>query len=337
MAVTLPSWLQIDPIEPARIKIQANAQRNQAAASERQAQAQAQELQFRREQAQVQQAQEAGREAAQERAAVRRDQVLKQTNDRELASAAEQLQLKREVQAEKSQQFEQTLRMKQQQAEQTAKNAASQMQGMQAVQKGLKEGQPLQKLIAENAPLLFSGRADRGVAALQRGAPTGVTAPVTARKLMDEGGNDTGQMYVPGAHGGVHFLPSGQLDAKGRMQADKARLGSIMSSLAYGSPTEDERKQLISDRKEIETRLKNYANPEKPGASAPAPGAVPQTALPVTGTSDVVRVKSPDGKSGAIPRSQLAAALKNGYTELTAAPDASDEDMAPAPEDDGEE
>jgi hypothetical protein len=319
-SIQLPPWLQIDPIEPARIKVQANAQRNQAAASERQAQAQAQELQFRREQAQVQQAQEAGREAAQERAAVRRDQVLKQTNDRELASAAEQLQLKREVQAEKSQQFEQTLRMKQQQAEQTAKNAASQMQGMQAVQKGLKEGQPLQKLIAENAPLLFSGRADRAVSALQRGAPKNALAPsdFVARQLRDEQGNPLGINAIPGANGSIKPLPRTTVSPEGRLRADQIRLGVISRQMEEEN---DPAKlaQLTTARDGIMSRLEQMTA----GGGALAPAAAAQ--------SDVVRVKSPSGKPGVIPRSQLAEALKSGYEEVAPVPE-EEEEETPADE-----
>ena len=229
MPVQIPPWLNLDPIAPARIRLAANAQRDQAAASERAAQARDQELQFRREQASAQQAQESEREAARERSALRRDQVLRQTNDRELAQAAQQMQLRREAQAQKASQFQQTLRMKQQAAEVEAKNAAQQMQGMKAVKAGLQKGEPLQKLIAENAPMLFAKHPERMTSAV----PRGVTGPqdFVARQLKDEQGNPMGINVIPGAHGSIKTLPRTTMSPEGMLRADQLRLGIISRQL----------------------------------------------------------------------------------------------------------
>ena len=338
MAVQIPPWLQIDPIAPARIRLQANQQRNAVAAQERAAQGQAAELQFRREQAAAQQ-------SAQERAAQRREQVFQQTQDQELAQSAQQMQLRRESQAQKADQFKQTLRLKQQKAEAESKAAAQQMQGMQAVQKGLEAGEPLQKLLAANATNLFPGRADRAFGALQRGIPKGVEGPPTAINVRDESGNPTGIIAVPGS-GGMNIQRPQGLTARDRMMADRALLGSIMSQLSY----EPENKaELVAEAKAIQDRLKKYATQgpatapvlvPRPVAtnsppSAPAsfvPGATTQAPVSAP-TSDTVRVKSPDGKTGVIPRAQLEIALEQGYEEVGAAA----EESEPTPEDEEEE
>ncbi len=329
MAVQIPPWLNIDPIAPARLRLQANAQRNQAAQGERAAQAHAQDLQFRREQLSAQQAQEAGQEAARERSAARRDAVLRQTHDAELAQQAEQMQLRREAQAERSEQFQQTLRIKQEKAEHEAKSAAQQMQGMKALQKGLQDGEPLQKLLAENAPLLFAGRPDRAVSALQRGTPKSRLAPsdFVARQLRDEQGNPMGINVIPGANGSIKTLPRTTMSPEGRLRADQLRLGVITRQMEEESDPA-KLSQLTQARDGIMARLEQITA----GAPAPAPGAaLPGSAAP----ADTVRVKSPDGKTGMIPRSQLAEALEDGYTELEPAAEEEDDEQ-PAPEDDGE-
>ena len=315
MAVTLPSWIQIDPIEPARIRVQANAQRNQAAAQTRQAQQHAQELDFRREQLAVQQAQQAEHDAAQERSAVRRDQVLRQTNDAELAQAAATMQFKREEQAAKAAQFSQTLRVKQEKAEQEAKNAASQMQGMKALQKGLQAGEPLQKLLADNAPLLFSGRPAQGVAALQRGTPKNVLAPsdFVARQLRDEQGNPMGINVIPGANGSIKTLPRTTMTPEGMLRADQLRLGVITRRMEEESDPAKKEK-LIQARDEIMSRLERITS----GAGAkPAVGA---SAKPASEAGEVITVKSPSGKIREVPLSvweSTPADQKEGFKIVT--------------------
>lgn len=306
-SVTIPPWLNLDPIAPARIRLQANQQRASEAASMRSAQAQAQDLQFRRERA-------AAQDAAQERAEQRREKVFQQTQDQELAQAAQQMQMRREAQAEKTRQFEQTLRLKQKAAEQEAKSAALQMQGMQAVEKGLKEGQPLQKLISENAPLLFARHPERMPSAV----PKGVSGPpdLTAHELRDEQGNPTGVRVRRGAGGSVVPLPRTAMSPEGMLRADQLRLGVITRQLEE-NPTDP---RLLQSRDAIMQRLEQITGGR--GAATPqlTPGALPgaPAAAPAP-PSDTVRVKSPDGKTGVIPRSQLAEAVKAGYEEIAPA------------------
>ena len=324
--LSYPPWFNIDPIAPARIRLRANAQRNEAAASRAAAQAQAEELQFRREALQAQQAQAAGREAADERAALRRDQVLRQTHDSELAQAAQQMQLRREAQAQKSQQFQQTLRLKQEAAEREAKSAAQQMQGMKAVQAGLQKGEPLQKLIAENAPMLFAKHPER----IPSAVPRGVTGPsdFTARQLRDEQGNPMGINVIPGAHGSIKTLPRTTMSPEGMLRADQLRLGVISRQLEEETDPA-KAAQLTRARDGIMARLEQITSGR---GAAPAPAGNAQTPAAASAPpSDVVRVKSPSGKTGTIPRAQLDAALKAGYTEIapeTGAPDFTEEQDA---------
>jgi hypothetical protein len=336
MAVTIPPWLNIDPTAPARIRLAANAQRNQSAASERAAQAQAQELQFRRENAANQAAQEDAQMASHERAAIRRDEVLKQTNDRELAQAAQQMQLRREFQAQKAEQFQQTLRMKQQAAEVEAKNAAQQMQGMKAVQAGLQKGEPLQKLIAENAPMLFAKHPER----IPSAVPKMVNGPqdFVARQLKDEQGNPMGINVIPGAHGSIKTLPRTTMTPEGMLRADQLRLGVISRQLEEEADPARAAK-LTQSRDAIMARLEQIASGR--GAATQTSGVNAQTPVAASApSSDTVRVKSPDGKTGMIPRAQLGAALKANYTEIP--PDevpafTEESDAGVAPQDDEEE
>jgi hypothetical protein len=301
MAVQIPPWLNIDPLAPARIKLAANAQRQQAAAHEAAQRQQAEELQFRREQA-------ASAQAAHERAALRHEQVYKQTHDDELAQAAAQMQLRKESAAMKAEQFQQTLRLKEQKAEGEAATAAKQMQGMQAVQKGLQAGEPLAKLIAENAPLIYAKNPNQ----MTRAIPTGINGPITARNVMDEQGQPTGLRAIPGARGGVHMLPATDLGPQGKWQVDKARMGIITKQMeeAYGTPEYD----ILSAKREA--IMKKYEGGAS-AAQAVMPGALP--AGPVSAPAgDKVRVRAPNGQTGLVPRDQLDAALKEGFEEISA-------------------
>jgi hypothetical protein len=271
MAVTLPPWLQIDPIAPARIKLQANQQRNAAAAAERASQNQAAELQFRREALNAQLAQQAEHDEAVERSAVRREQVYKQTQDTELAQAAQQMQMQREVQAEKSRQFEQNLRLKQKKAEQEALVASKQMIGMQALEKGLQAGEPLQKLLMENAPNLFYGRPQDMAKVLPRNKVNLDPNSVVARPLLTESGQDTGEQWYQGAGGGVNLTPRRRATPEALLNADKALLAITMSELEE-NPKDP---QLLADRVAIKKRIKDFVASGRGGATPNASGALP--------------------------------------------------------------
>jgi len=331
MAVQIPPWLAIDPIEPARIRLRANAQRSADAANMRQAQAQAEELQFRREQLAAQQGMAAEREAADERAALRRDQVLRQTHDQELAQAAMQMQLRREAQAQKTQQFQQTLRLKQEAAEREAKSAAQQMQGMKAVQAGLQKGEPLQKLIAENAPMLFAKHPERMASAV----PKAVMSPqdLVAHELKTDQGAPTGVMVRRGAGGAVVPLPRTTMSPEGMLRADQLRLGVITRQLEEETdPTKAAR--LTQARDAIMARLEQITSGRGAAIGPAGVNALPSAAGSAP-LSDTVRVTSPSGKTGTIPRSQLAEALKAGYKEI--APVAAEPDFTEESDAEGEE
>lgn len=269
MAVIIPPWLNIDPLAPAKIRLQANAQRQHAAAQERANQLQEEEMQLRREQA-------TAHDAAQERIAQRHSQVLQQTHDDELARAAAQMQIQRERQAMQAQQFQENLRLKQEAAEREAKLAADQMQGMRAVKKGLEEGQPLQKLISENAPLLFAKHPER----IPSAVPRGITGPAdyTAHQLKDEAGNPLGINVIPGAHGAIKTLPRTEMTPEGLLKADQLRLGVISKQLEEADPDSDTAKRLIGQRDAIMNRLEQLTSRRgAAGALAPTPGVLPGT------------------------------------------------------------
>jgi hypothetical protein len=232
------------------------------------------------------------------------------------------MQLRREAQAAKSEQFQQTLRLKQQAAEQEAKSAAQQMQGMQAVQKGLQAGEPLQKLISENAPLLFAKHPERMPSAV----PKAVSGPadLIARELTDESGQPLGVRVIPGAHGSIKPLPRTTISPEGMLRADQLRLGIINRQLEEAVPNTPEFVRLTNARDSIMNRLEQITS--RRGAAGPVPGASPVPAAAPALPSDKVRVTSPDGKTGMIPRTQLAAALKAGYKEIAPEPAAAHEE-----------
>lgn len=269
--VTMPPWLRIDPIEPARILQRSNAQRGAQAIAERNAQIQYQRLQ------QEQEMQNA-RLAAQERASERHAQVLKETRDAELAQHAAQLQMRREQQAMRAQQFERQLRIREKAAEEEAASAARKMEGMKAVQEGLKAGVPLEKLLAENAPNLFADKPQTfaqtlrgatpaappqpftaggasGVYNARTGAPTFAPrpadvippGPMVAEDIRNAEGKTVG-MGVRGSKGGLHVMrPELTMPERAKILSD--RLAAIMS--IYDDATPGERVTLKKQRDDI--------------------------------------------------------------------------------------
>lgn len=333
-SVTIPPWLNLDPLAPARIRLQANAQRNAAAAAERNAANQAAELQFRRENA-------ANQLAAQERAAERKERVFKQTQDHELAQAAQQMQLRREAQAAKTAQFQQSLRLRQQAAEREAASAAKQMQGMQAVQKGLQAGQPLQKLIAENAPLIFAKHPERIPSAVPKAVPG--PADLVARELTDEGGQGLGVRVIPGAHGSLKPLPRTTMSPEGMLRADQLRLGVINKQLEEEDPSSPNFSKLTQARDAIMDRLEQVTSRRGAAPAAGSAGPLPGAPAAAPAPSDRLRVRRvSDGKAGTVSSAQwaaLSADEKEDYELLdrpAAAPAFEEEADVPVPEDEEE-
>lgn len=337
----IPPWISIDPIAPARIRLQANQQRNAAAASERAAQAQAEELQFRRDNAANQAAQEEAQLASRERASLRRDQVLKQTNDRELAQAAQQMQLRREAQAQKADQFQQTLRMKQRAAEAEAKVAARQMQGAKAFQEGLQKGIPQQELLAKYGADIFAKNPSGMVGAVQRGMPNSFPDPRMIN-VKDEQNNPTGVFAIP-SRGGVHVMRPEGLGAREQAMLDRTRLNYLVGQIREGDESEAEKAEMKREVKALNEKMKNPASYQSHRLPGPLPPRVPAVPSPPSAQSippsgggsstppdeggasvesdeeagaNIVRVKSPDGKMGVIPEDQLDDALEAGYEEI---------------------
>jgi hypothetical protein len=296
MAVTIPPWLNIDPVEPARIKLQANAQRRTAAAAELQAQ-------IARERMQAEQQMQAQQIAAQERAGLRHDEVLRQTRDAELAQAAQGLQLRREGQAMQADRFSQQLRLKQQAAEQEAAVAAKQMQGLQAIQKDLQAGVPLNKTVAENASNLFAGSKPKDTVAALRGVappefgttpggaefvqgnvhfppnmPDQGEGPVKSRPLVDAQGNVLANLYK-GARGYV-AAPRQGVSVTDHIKILQTKIALKQSDLSYVSRKSEEGKKLLAERQKLEDELDKYtkmeatATPAAPPAEAVGPEAL---------------------------------------------------------------
>jgi rRNA-processing protein FCF1 len=307
MAVTLPPWLQIDPIAPARIRLAANAQRL--------SREQAARMQYDRLEAEREHQDKAL--AAQERAAMRHEAVLRQTKDEELARAAEQMQLRREAQAQRAEQFQQQLRLKEQAAEQAAAIAAKRMQGMQALQKGLQAGEPIEKLVAANAPLLFAGN-EKQLGRMLPSNRVGAPPDFIAHELKDEQGNPLGVRAMAGAHGSVKPLPRTELTPEGRTREDLMLLNVYQQQ--YETAKKEDKPAIAAKRDaligEIESR--RAGRPSAAGAGlAPTAGAPVAPVVP----EGQVRLRSPDGQIGFAPRDQWDATPeeeKKGWTELSA-------------------
>lgn len=331
MAVQIPPWLQIDPIAPARIALQANQQRIARDAAANANQARFAEMQLRREQMAQQGAQSERRLAAQERAQQRRDAVFRQTRDEELAQTAANMQLRREAQAAKTEQFQQTLRLKQQKAEQEVKDAAEQMQAMREVGNRLQAGESMQKILPDVAPRLFKNRPAAAVSAIQKG----ITAPtdLVARELTDESGKGLGIRVIPGAGGTLKETRRQSLGPEGVLNTYRLELADVHAQLMM-KPKDPEllrvRARIMNDIKELRSR--RGAVPLPPGvlpgapASAPAPssGFVPgqttQAPVAAPAADDMIMLQSPDGKTGRASRAEWEAAPaeeKKGWKEVT--------------------
>lgn len=283
MAVQIPPWLNIDPIEPARIAQRANAQRGAQAIAERNAQIQYQRLQQEQEMNDA-------RLAAQERASVRHADVLKQTRDAELAQHAAALQMRREEAAQRAKQYERQLKIREQKAEQEVKEASERMEGSRGLQEDLQGGVPMDKAMAKWAPKLFYKNPERigqamrgltppeapqefttaggvkGVYNTRTGAPSfppreaaGPLGPeaFTARPIVDAQGKPMGFNAIPG-HGAARVLP-GAMNAAPKDVIHGLTALLIINKRAISDSTDpkevealkEERKQLIADLKKM--------------------------------------------------------------------------------------
>lgn len=254
MAVQIPSWLAIDPIEPARLAAASAARRQQAAIAERAAQLRQQEMELR---AQVEQA----HIAQQERAAYRRQIMAEQLAQAEGQRRAEDLAMRRELHARQASQFQQTIQMRQQAAERAAAESAIQAEGSRGLQADLDQGIPLEQALPKHAGKLFYKHPERLVPAMRAVTPpgeprfgktpggaeyvqdprggvhfppgmaAGPTGPVRAEQVVDEQGNPIGAQVIRGSRGGIHMMPQERMTPAARVSALKARLSAIKSDM----------------------------------------------------------------------------------------------------------
>lgn len=319
----MPPWLRIDPIEPARILQRSNAQRGAQAIAERNAQIQYQRLQ------QEQEMQNA-RLAAQERASERHAQVLKETRDAELAQHAAQLQMRREQQAMRAQQFERQLRIREKAAEQEAASAARKMEGMKAVQEGLKAGVPLEKLLAENAPNLFADKPQTFAQTLRGATPAAPPQPFTAGGASGVYNARTGApTFAPRP---ADVIPPGPMVAEDIRNAEGKTVGMGVRGNKGGlhvirpELTAPERAKILTDRLAvIMTMLANARTIEKPPLEKKRDAIMNQLEL-LTPPTEKVAGKEMEN----IPPEELAAnELEPGEEE----PPTDEEDLEPAADD----
>lgn len=299
MAVQIPPWLNIDPIEPARILERTNSRRAANAAAERRAQLEEQRL-FSQQQMMN------ARLAAQERASQRKEQVMRETRDAQLAQQAAAMEFRRQMANQTNQRQLQQLRLREQQVEQQASSSARQLQGMRTLQEDLGRGVPLEQALAKNAANLFSNRPERLASAMKAaetpgppqaftaGGMSGVYNPRTgapsfpprlpselgpeafqARDITDPQGNPTGIRAIPG-RGSARVLP-GQMNLRpgDRINALKTRLSLIQTKMLTEA-TKAELPSLKKERDGIEEELRQITAP----AEELSPGKVDERVGP---------------------------------------------------------
>lgn len=294
MAITIPPWLNLDPIEPARIAERTSTRRAANVAAERRAQLEEQRI-FAQQQMMY------ARIAAQERADMRKEQVLRETQDARLAQQAAALEFRRQMAAQQNQRDLQRIRIRERQVEQQASSASRKLFGMRNLQEALKQGVPLEKALQENAADLFADRPERMTGAIKAaqvpGAPIPFTAPggaqgvynprtgtpsfpprlpselgaeaFQARDIMDPSGQPTGIRAIPG-RGSARVLP-GQRNVTPELQFRSLveRLKIAQSKSLLGR-TKEERDAAALQRNKLEKELEQFSTS----------GAPPQERLP---------------------------------------------------------
>jgi hypothetical protein len=252
MAVTIPPWLQIDPIEPARILQRSSAQRAQNAAAARRAQLEEQRM-YMQEQMMY------ARLAAQERADQRREQVLRETRDSQLAQQAAALEFRREMGLRQNARQMQQLRLREQQQEQKTASAARQLLGMRRLQEKLTKGVPLAQALSEESGDLFAEHPERLASALRAARPPKEAAELgpeayTAREIIDAQGQPMGLSAIPGK-GSARLLPGARgLRPGERVNALKALIALTQNKIDFEAK-KDEKPALIKKRDAYEKDL----------------------------------------------------------------------------------
>jgi hypothetical protein len=252
MATTIPPWLNIDPLEPARIELQAKSRRAANAAAERRAQLEEQRMAMQEQMMYA-------RLAAQERADQRREQVLRETRDSQLAQQAAALEFRREMGMRQNARQMQQLRLREQQQEQKIASSARQLLGMRRLQEDMSQGMPLQEALAKNASDLFSDRPERLASSMRAARPpkeAGELGPeaYTAREIIDAQGQPMGLSAIPGK-GSARLLPGARgLRPGERVNALKALIALTQNKIDFEAK-KDEKPALIKKRDAYEKEL----------------------------------------------------------------------------------
>jgi len=270
--VEIPPWLNIDPTAPVGRLLEGYRSGLAAAEAQNQAAARAQQQQLAAEQ------------------------------------AAQLNAYRQEQQQALVQHWEQQLRLQQEKDQRAAAEAAIQSQAMNELQKRTAAGEPFEKVWPELAPRVLYRHPQSIAQSIRAVTPPGepqvgvtpsgkeylinprtgaaVFSPLgaqpqtvegIAKELRDEQGNPLGTKYVPGARGGVHFLPRTELSPEGRVRALSARLAVIKGLMEDATPAE--LPTLKGQRDEIMSELKKMTTAPAPATGfAPLPEATPAEA-----------------------------------------------------------
>lgn len=172
--------------------------------------------------------------AAQERADQRKEQVLRQTRDSQLAQQAAALEFRREMGMRQNARQTQQLRLREQQAEQKTAGAARQLLGMRKLQEDIGNGMPLEQALAKNSSELFSDHPERLASAMRASREAKELGPeaYTARDILDAQGQPTGMSAIPG-RGAARVLTQARerLSPEGRMRGLTTQLGILKGQL----------------------------------------------------------------------------------------------------------
>jgi len=224
--------------------------------------------------------------AAQERADQRKEQVLRETRDSQLAQQAAALEFRREMGMRQNTRQMQQLRLREQQAEQKTASAARQLLGMRRLQEDIGNGMPLEQALAKNSSDLFSDHPEKLASAMRAsragGEPQEFTTPggikgvfnpltgtphfppreaaelgadaFTAREIMDAQGNPMGLSAIPG-RGSARLLPGSRgLRPGERVNALKALIALTQNKIDFEAK-KDDKPALIKKRDAYEQEL----------------------------------------------------------------------------------
>jgi len=205
-----------------------------------------------------------------------RDEVLRQARD-------EELQLRRETAHQRSEDYQQAIRVREKQLEAQAAAAARKMLGMRQFQDDLQGGMTPAQALTKNAENLFADHPERFASAIRglmpaeaaqpgwtpsgqeymqnprSGAisftPQGIGAPgeMVVREALDPQGRPTGVKYVPSR--GMRTLRPEGLSPEGNLRRIQTLLFQIERRLRNEPPNSPEAQRLMKNRDALEKEL----------------------------------------------------------------------------------